>query len=293
MNLKKIKQRIIASSWHLGFVVNGFDGVFQDGPLNIQWVNNPYKDKWFADPFILDVTDNEIFLLVEEFRYDNPVGRIAKLTVDRKTLDIVNLEIIIDTGSHLSFPNILREDGKIFIYPENSQAGRQDLYEYDCKSSKATFVKTICNDCIWDAVITDLFGKRQMFTAHTSDYFLDIYDWDEETSLFVHKQQIESKQKNSRMAGQFFKYKGEIYLPFQNCERTYGGNIDLKKVTFNNGQFSFETVKKLFSPHKKFNEGLHTLNEYKGVVVIDVIGFNHLAGKIISRIVKFVKKLKK
>ena len=85
--------------------------------------------------------------------------------------------------------------------------------------------------------------------------------------------------KNSRMAGQFIKYKGTIYAPFQNCERTYGGNIDLKKVRFENAEFKFEVVKRLYSPHKKYTEGLHTLNEYKGVVVIDVIGYDRRIGK--------------
>lgn len=289
--LKNIYSSIIRTSWHLGFVVNGLDGVFRVGPLDVQWVVNPYKDRWFADPFILDVTEKEILLLVEEYRYFNPVGRIAKLTVDKDTLAIVKMDIVLETGSHLSFPNILRKNGNIYIYPENANAGHQDIYEYDCSESKATFVKTICNECIWDAAITDLFGKQQMFTARRNDYFLDIYEWNESEEMFVHNLQIESKLRNSRMGGSFFIYQGEIYAPFQNCERTYGGNIDLKRITYSNGQLSFETVKQLFSPHKKYNEGLHTLNEYKGVVVIDVKGHNHFLGKVISKSVKTLKRL--
>lgn len=77
------------------------------------------------------------------------------------------------------------------------------------------------------------------------------------------------------MAGQFFEYGGEIYCPFQNCEKTYGGHIDLKKVALTeDGQFIFTKIKELHSPHYRYIEGLHTLNEYKGVAVIDVKGFN-------------------
>lgn len=86
---------------------------------------------------------------------------------------------------------------------------------------------------------------------------------------------VHAKEKNLRLAGQFFEYGGEIYCPFQNCEKTYGGHIDLKKVALTeDGQFIFTKIKELHSPHYRYREGLHTLNEYKGIAVIDVKGFN-------------------
>ena len=196
-HVKKLFSKVVRKSWHLGFVVGGLDAVFSDEPLNVMWVKNPYKDRWFADPFILDVSEKNIILLVEEFRYSHPVGRIARLTIDIATMTIVNMDIIIETGSHLSFPNILREDGKILIYPENANAGRQDIYEYDPVSHKASFAGTICNDCIWDATISDYFGKRMMFTANKNDYFLDIYEWSEKQSSFVLSHSIESEMKST------------------------------------------------------------------------------------------------
>lgn len=287
----QIYKKLVSLSWHLGFVCEGLDGVFKDGPLSVSWVKSPYKDRWFADPFILDVTEDYIYLLVEEFRYGSPKGRIAKLTVDRRSFEIIDLKIVLEEQTHLSFPNILRKNGKVYVYPENANGRKHNLYEYDEASEKLVFVQTICDDVIWDSCITEMFGKKQMFTAHRDDYHLDIYDWDESRNRFLLSESIESKEKNSRMAGQFFEYRGKIYCPFQNCEKTYGGHIDLKEVGISeDGQLCFTKVKELHSPHHKYKEGLHTLNEYEGVAVIDVKGFNYYTGRIVAGIAKRLKR---
>lgn len=274
-HIKQIYRHLTATSWHLGFVVGGLDGVFLDVPLIVNWVKSPYNDRWFADPFILDVTDNNIFLLVEEVRYKYPTGRIAKLTIDKSSFEIVKNDTILELPTHLSFPNILRKNGKIYVYPENCHSGKQDIYEYNPNTEKLDFIQTICKDVIWDAVMTDRFGKCQLFTAKSNDYSLDIYDWNEAEKLFEYSNSISSNSKNMRMAGQFFEYNGNLYCPSQNCERTYGGSVEIKKIQKGGGEINFELIKTLYSPHKKYKEGLHTLNEYKGVVVIDVIGYNH------------------
>ncbi len=290
--MRSLFRRLTRTSWHLGFVNDGLQGVFQDSPLKVSWVKSPYKDRWFADPFILDVTDEKFTVLAEEVRYKHPKGRIVKLTVDRKSLLIEKRETLLETNTHLSFPNIYRQDGKVFITPENAQEGKQHVYEYDSKSEKLRFVQTICDDCVWDATISDAFGSRLlMFASHKNDYYLDIYVWDDGVKRFVPMMSIPSTEKNSRMGGAVFSFEGRFYAPFQNCTRTYGGNLEIKAIQYENGSFSFHTVKQLFSPHPKYKEGLHTLNEYKGVVVIDVIGYNSWLGKRISVIVGLVKKL--
>lgn len=282
--------RLMRVSWHLGFVHDGLSGVFSDDKLKIDWVKNPYDNQmWFADPFILDITDKQIIVLVEEVRFHDPKGRISKLTIDKETLEIIEVKPIIEGSSHKSFPNIIRKDGKIYIYPENAKEGDLKVYEYDPVTSSATYVTTICDDCIWDSCISDLFDEPLMFTANHNDYYLDIYKWDKVCNKFIWAETIESADKNSRMAGQLFEYCGNIYAPFQNCSRIYGGNIDIKRVDYQDGNFSFEVVKRLFSPHKKYDLGLHTLNEYKGLVIIDVFGYNHRIGKLIRL---FVNKLK-
>lgn len=96
------------------------------------------------------------------------------------------------------------------------------------------------------------------------------------------------------MGGQLFEYKGNMYYPAQDCNEIYGGAIQIKRINFENGEFSIETVKRISSPHPKMRLGLHTLNEYKGVVVVDVHGYRcNFSGGIIDTFLRIKKRILK
>ena len=292
--LKRIYERLIRSRWELGFVKGGLDGVFSDGPLEVDWVVNPYRDRWFADPFILDVTDDYIYVLAEEFRFNNKKGRIAKLFINRQTLRIERFIILLELPVHLSFPNILRENDKVYVYPESCRNKNLCLYEYDSLNERLLFDRVLAEDAIWDSSITDFLGERCLFTANKDDYYLDIYSWNLEASRFVYSYSIKSSQKDSRMAGQLFKYKGQLYCPTQDCSTNYGGAVVIKRVDQDKDGIRLSPVKRLESPHKTRKIALHTLNEYKGVVVIDVGGYDfpHI-GPILHHFVRYFKSVLK
>lgn len=291
MKINQLANKLGAKYWALGFVNNGLDGVMNDCPIQVEWLKMP-KDGWFADPFILEVSDKEIQVLVEEMPVGKNKGVITLLKIDRHNLELVSKKVILEQPTHLSFPCILRENGKTYIYPESANSGELDIYEYDSATETATFVKTICDDVIWDSCITDLFGERMLFTAAHNDWILDIYKWDGAKDRFLPWKQVFSDNKNSRMGGQLFEFKGCVYYPAQDCNIGYGSAIQIKKINYKDRNFSTETVKKIVSTHPKMKLGLHTMNEYKGVVVIDVNGYRHwFWGRIIDWIIK-VKKNK-
>ena len=59
-------------------------------------------------------------------------------------------------------------------------------------------------------------------------------------------------------------------------------------------RFSVEVVKHLESPHPTMKLGMHTMNEYKGVVVIDVKGYRFgWIGAMMARLVSLKKRLRK
>jgi hypothetical protein len=129
-----------------------------------------------------------------------------------------------------------------------------------------------------------------LFTANKNDYYLDIYTWNKKDNIFDNPQSIEFKTKTARMAGNLFKYKGDIYYPSQNCTNSYGEGIVLRKIIYNNGNFNFEFIKEFNSTHPTLTEGMHTLNHFKDIVVIDVIGYEHnIVGKLIHHIIKRTK----
>lgn len=279
--------------WALGFVCGGMQAVMESDHFEVDWVKMP-KDRWFADPFILDVTDDEILLLVEDYAYATKKGVISLLHIDKASMEITSRKVLLELSTHLSFPAILRKDGHIYIYPESAHSGRLDLYEFRPESETLTFVQTICDDVVWDSYITEAFGEPLMLTAAHNDFVLDIYCWNKEQGRYVPNMQIPSKKPNSRMGGAVFEYKGNIYYPAQYCAANYGAGIDIKRINLMDERVNvYETVKHLSSPHPQYPIGIHTLNEYKGVVVIDVKGYRYgKIGAIMAKLVKLKKKLK-
>ena len=136
MRFIEIYRSIMQGVWNIGFVENTLDGVIAGEPLKIRWLNHKCKDRWFADPFILDVTEDKIYVLVEEYYYPHKRGRLAMLTIDRASNTLLKADTILELDSHLSFPAIIRRDGKILVYPENFKGGGQKLYELDLEKPK-------------------------------------------------------------------------------------------------------------------------------------------------------------
>ena len=52
--LKKIYRKFTNWRWEIGFVDNSFAGLVDEEPLKVHWVELPFRDRWFADPYILD-----------------------------------------------------------------------------------------------------------------------------------------------------------------------------------------------------------------------------------------------
>ena len=114
-------------------------------------MKHSYRDRWFADPFILDVNDSEIILLAEEVEDKMQQGVISKLVIDRASYVLKSKKTILELPTHLSFPVIMREGNKILVYPESGASGKLTMYE--CPDREATiFVLQDDNENIsaWD-----------------------------------------------------------------------------------------------------------------------------------------------
>lgn len=271
----RIIDRITRDRWEIGFVEGGMAAVMGDCPLQIRWLKHAYRDRWFADPFVLEVTDNEIQLLVEEFCYESGKGRIAKLTVDKKTYELKSISVMLELPTHISFPAIWRENERVFIYPESWKSGRLSLYEIKDGRCDPTKGEMLCEESMADAIITERFGKRQLFSVKENDK-LRIYNYNSQKQCFVLSYVKPFSKYTARNAGDFFEYDGEVYRPAQVCENRYGEAVEIQRVIWDkNDNFCFIPYKTLYSNHVSLDVGMHTLNSYKGIVVIDVRGWNH------------------
>lgn len=278
MNLKAIVKEWSSETWNIGFIQNDLTGVLRGEELQVRWMKHSCKDSWFADPFILDVTDAEIHVLVEEFYKPIGRGRIAHLVIDKKSYQLKRKTVVLELPTHLSFPAIIRREGKIFIYPENGESGELNLYEYNPTTNSCTKKRTLLKEAVADAVIVTLDGKEHLFCTkqpkpNGNELVVYVKNCAGE---FVTKDTYTFEENIARMAGDFFEYGSRLYRPTQECNIQYGHAVTLQEVTSENGKLAFREVRRMYSVHPKLNIGMHTFNMYKDMIVTDALGFRNM-----------------
>ena len=265
-----------SNRYTIGFMEFSENIVKKDGNLpEVHWIKDDYKKGWFADPFILRMTDDEIVVLVEEFVYKLKRGVISQVRINRADYSIKGVKRIINTGYHLSFPAYYRKNGKVFIYPEQGARGATWLYEYDEDTYKAKELRIINPNDTVDTSILDLPNGEKVLTCTTCpDYngsVLDIYPFYETDCSAALKpiMQIDLPHKTARNAGKFFRVGCNVYRPAQYSEHYYGEGTEIQKVIFDGERIAFQPVRRIFSPSKEYPDAFHTFNvfENKWVVV--------------------------
>ena len=277
--------------WTIGFLENSINDVVHGKNLQVVWMKHSYQDRWFADPFVLDVDKDYIYILAEEFYM--PLGRayIAKLTIEKKTKRLASTKPILKLNTHLSYPAIIRKDGKIFIYPESGQSGRLVLYEYDPVTDNMSECKTILNEDVGDATYTTLFGEELLFCTKPplyNDRILHIYR--KENGKFSDSETVTFNDKVARMAGDFFVVDEKIYRPAQDCNKSYGNGLVIQGVTHEQGIWQFKDIQRYYSTNPDNPLGMHTFNMYKDIIVVDSVGYWHpLIAKLLTGIKRIIK----
>lgn len=296
----KIIKEWLLCRYEIGFLDNTVDDIINGRPLKMKLMKHNFKDRWFADPFILEVTDNTIELLVEEYYYPEQKGRICLYIVDRKDYTLLSATPVLSLDYHLSFPLIRREGDRVFVIPESENAGILNKYEYDKNNKTLNYVASIVDYPLADAVPTSLFGEDFLFCTKNPDTNGSVLHIMRKTTEGGYKeyQTVDfGDRRIARMAGDFFIYDGEVYRPAQVCQKHYGEALILQKVVYEGGKFGFIDQAYYRSPNKRWNYGFHTLNMYKGAIVVDCQGYRHcptlsrLINGTFGCIIKIKKKL--
>ena len=257
--------------WDLGIAFEAEGHRYDASEWNFHIIKAP-KDRWFADPFILDVTDTVIIVLVEEFSYRINRGRLAKLIIDKETFQLKSMKIVLDLNTHLSFPAILRDGTDIYIDPENSASGSSMLYKYNSEDDSVSVIKQLSNQPLTDAIITKIDDSSYIFTTEIptqNGNKLSIYTALDDMESYKLIQNITLFDNTARSAGDIFVDNGKIVRPAQNCNGGYGVGLVFQEIIKDSkGDF---VLKELFrrKPIKNYI-GMHTYNQYKGCYVVDL-----------------------
>ncbi len=276
MSLKSIYNSIVLHRWDIGFVENSIDGILRGDILKVKYMKYPFKGRWYADPFILDYDEENIVLLVEDYSDFDKKGKISKLVINRNTMVLKDVKIILELDSHLSFPAIIRKGGKIFIYPENSSGKGLVLYEYNTETDTCKEVRTISKEPFTDAIISTYWGKQQLFSTRgegANKNVLEVFDYQEENEKWGKSSEVVFNESIARNAGDFFEYQGTMYRAAQECDYTYGHALSIQRITNEHGKVKMQEVRRIPAPDGAL--GIHTFNVYRDLIVVDTKVFRH------------------
>ena len=275
--LYKLYWRLTVNTWQIAFPDASAEDIAMGKPYSINIIKGVPADRWYADPFVLDVTPTHITILAEEYLYATSLGRIARLTIERSSFKVVQTDTVLDLETHLSFPSILRRGNKIYIYPENSASGKLKIYEYDAATNQCTMLGAMSNEPLIDAILTEIDGKEYIFATQKDNANGDsteIFAKDS-NGMFVKEQSVYVGKNIGRNGGAFFRIGNKLLRPAQNCNRGYGRGLSIQQITKHGEQFEIKETRRLKPPRRFLDHGMHTLNEYKGVTVIDISIYSH------------------
>lgn len=301
-NVRRFVSHLIYSeNWNIGFSNTTVEAMLKNGGLNkVYWMKHKYNDRWFADPFLYKVDSKTLIVFAEELEIDYPKGRLVELHIDRNTYELKERFVILDIDSHLSFPVYFVRNGATYVYPENGESGKLNLYKYDCNQHSLILNKVLIAEALADAVIFERSGHYFMFATKSESSQKDCQLFSAEKidghySISSDKLFVEEAEF-SRSAGNILTNAGSYYRVVQNCSLRYGGSVNIVELVFeNNTPVGQSFVMEIKPSDWKYNLGLHTLNFKEDMCVIDGKGYLYpLFGRLYhSALVTRIKTLLK
>lgn len=272
--------KLYVKQWNIGYANVSFEDVVQNQSLNhfsFEWLPESLLHQFQADPFIY-VNDNGMYeILFEHFDYLKNYGTISRYILDLGKGNHVLQKNIIDTGSHLSYPFIVRNGADTFVIPESSKSKQTLVYKIGDAPPYASFTATLMEQCaLLDQTIVEWEGRYWLFATHRGDQsnsHLYIYHAPDVLGPYTPHagNPVKSTLVGSRPAGAFVKHKGSLYRPAMNCQQYYGKSIIIHRIVkLTENEFVEEPIVELTPPvDSPFSFGLHTINFSEGLMVID------------------------
>lgn len=285
----------IEDNWNIGFCEQTIDDFIQcKKPNRIKWLKHPYNDRWFADPFIYKVTDDDIVVFVEECKlFEYPKGIICELVIDRKTMRLKERYVMLELDKHLSYPAIIHHEGKVYVYPENGASGKLNIYEYDEANHKLVNPTCILDEAVADATIMQTKEGYRLIATKYPETQEKSYLY-ESNSLFGPYKQVseipcQEKRSCSRPGGNWINSLQGLFRPAQDCSKRYGGALSIMQVNLANNIYKETDYCRIEPLSFKYSRGVHTINFHEGLCVVDGYGYLY---QVLGRLFNILKKVK-
>lgn len=273
-------EKVYYHTWNIGFVETDVESIVSssDRQVEVHWVKHTYKDRFFADPFILSVDEKVIKVLVEDFPYYDKRGVISLLTIDRKTYTLLEKKIVLEQPFHMSYPFILRKDnGEMWVAPEASQSGNLYYYTINPETELLDNQKVLLPEPLLDSTIVENDGLWWLFCTKrgvdsNKDLFIYYAEQPEGPWTAHAMNPVIKDPAMARPAGYVVKSGKDLYRVIQKCDHYYGEAVNVSRIVrLTKDDFEEVFVKELRAQKDEFSNNFHTMNGLDGLTVVDGI----------------------
>ncbi|MFW9970749.1 MAG: hypothetical protein ACFFDF_11175 [Candidatus Odinarchaeota archaeon] len=273
---KNLKNLFFIEQWNIGYINKSIEDLLEtDEKLKINWLLAPSKIEFFADPFVIEY-ENQYHIFFEHFNYIKNKANISSISLDiNQKIKKINLSL--EKSEHLSYPFLLKLEGKIFMIPGEWQSNNITLYKL--KDFPSVWNKA-------EVLINNVQGVDPTLFKHNDLWWLTCTNKNKGPNLRLlifysehlygpwhpHKKNpVKIDIRSARPAGQIFTWKGNLIRPSQDSSNTYGGRIALNTIKKLTPDEFIEEPIMFMVPQKreKYNQGIHTINSVGNITIID------------------------
>ena len=265
------KKRFTIHNYNIGLLDKSFldKGI---APHSVVWLNHPYRDRFFADPFLWYQDDDNYYILAEELCFFEEFGRIVLLTADKESFSLKRREIMIEEPFHLSFP--FCKEGDEWITPEAAKSKRCTQYRISKETHEILEKRVIADVGIIDPIFVEYEGEQLMLGSNSKSPLEEVYGYrlTKEGLYSLAKDEPLCKGREcARNAGAIFEHNGSLVRPVQICVSRYGEATAFRKIDHLSLEDYQETeIGRInSSENPPYTQTLHTVNVYDRMVLVD------------------------
>jgi hypothetical protein len=288
--------------WHVGIAhapIHAFLDAGTRAALTFHWLPTPRAFTFIADPFAHRSADGTLTIFVEALDYRVKRGEIAYYQLDASG-NLCAQGTALTAPVHLSYPYLIEDNGTLYLLPEAHSSGTLTLYRAERFPDQWQRIADLLPLPAIDASVINFENRWWMFFALPGEgghalRELHIAYADQLIGPWIlHPQNpVRDTLNSGRMGGTPFVHEGTLYLPMQDCTRTYGGGMTLLRVThLSPTHFAAEIATQFgaagFNPD--YPDGIHTVSSCGDITIIDVKRSFH---SLLRRAIDWQRRLKR
>ena len=271
------RELFLCEMWNVGLVKTPVHSFLQPiaQRINPEWLPTASRSMYNADAYGFE-QDGKINMLVETYNYREQRGKISAICIETATLKALPPKTVLDTGYHLAYPFIFRYEDDWYCMPETADNMRLEIYSYNPEAPSLTFITTLLTGIsAVDATLYNHNGYWWLFFTKKGSTNTQLQIWYSDKIFGIYRPHannpVKTDIRSARPAGPLFEYEDALYRPAQDCSRTYGGRVNINRVTELSPTAFIEEIVSQVAPfeHHKWKTGIHTLCAAGNFTIID------------------------